>query len=248
MNFELSGRRALEFGANVADVSYDRQIIDAQVDYRSTDLTAGLVTRFSPVSSLTARVRGARYEFSDLQSDSNSTSYGLELQWDRRTASEIETFLRGGAQKVTYENDLSETAWLAGAGVSMPVGRNTLFADLTRSVGPSSAGVVVARDQLRLSWSRDFTPRLALLVGVRGTHDEDLSELTVYRPRSYATGNVGLSWRWREEFSLLVSYDYTWQKFDEGILDHETGIETSIASTSNGASISITYQPLQRRR
>lgn len=247
-DFELSGRRALEFGANFADISYDRQVIDAQVDYRSNDLTAGLVTRFSPVSSLTARVRGARYEFSDLQSDSNSTSYGLELQWDRRTASEIETFLRGGAQKVTYENDLSVTAWLAGAGVSMPVGRNTLFADLTRSVGPSSAGVVIARDQLRLSWSRDFTPRLALLVGARGTHDEDLAELTVYRPRSYATGNVGLSWRWREEFSLLVSYDYTWQKFDEGILDHETGIETSIASTSNGASISITYQPLQRRR
>lgn len=246
VDFDLSERRELEFGANLTDVNYDRQVIDAQVDYRNADLTAGLVTRFNPVSSLVTRLRGARFDFSDAQSD--STSYGLEVQWNRRTASEIETFLRGGAQKVDYQDNRSETAWLAGAGISMPVGRNTLFADLTRSVGPSSAGVVIARGQLRLSWTRDFTPRLALVVGARGTHDEDLSELTVFRPRSYATGDLGLRWRWREEFSLLATYDYTWQKFDEGLLDHETGLDISTASTSNGASISVLYQPQQRRR
>ena len=99
-----------------------------------------------------------------------------------------------------------------------------------------------------MSWSRDFTPRLAFVLGVRGTHDEDVSELTVYRPRSYATGNAGLRWRWREQFSLQVAYDYTWQKFDEGLLDHDTGEEISNASTSNGASVTVLYQPLQRRR
>ena len=246
LDFELSERRELEFAATVTDVNYERQMIDAQIDYRSADLTAGLVTRISPVTFITTRVRGARYEFGDQQND--STSYGLELQWNRRSASEVVTFLRGGAQKVTYENDREVTAWLAGVGVNMPAGRNTLFADLTRSIGPSSAGVVIARDQLRLSWTRDFTPRLALVVEARGTHDEDLSELTVFRPRSYATGDLGLRWRWREEFSLQVTYDYTWQKFDNGTLDHNTGEEISIASTSNGARVTVLYQPLQRRR
>jgi hypothetical protein len=246
--FDMSQRLALELGASATDVSYDQQVIDAQVDFRNADLTAGLVTRINPVSSFTTRVRGARFEFDDGFND--ATSYGLELQWNRRTASEIETFLRAGAQKIDYENgpDRTETAWLAGAGISMPVGRNTLFADLTRSVGPSSAGVVIARDQLRLSWTRDFTPRLALVVGARGTHDEDLSDLSVFRPRSYATGDVGLKWRWREEFSLLATYDYTWQEFDEGIPNQQTGLATTTASTSNGARITVLYQPLQRRR
>ena len=246
-DFDMTQRLALQLGASATDVSYDQQVIDAQVDFRTADLTAGLVTRINPVSSFVTRVRGARFEFADEFND--STSYGLELQWNRRTASEIETFLRAGAQQIDYERgDRSETAWLAGAGVSMPVGRNTLFADLTRSVGPSSAGVVIARDQLRLSWTRDFTPRLALVVGARGTHDEDLSDLSVFRPRSYATGDVGLKWRWREEFSLQATYDYTWQEFDDPVLNHDTAEFNKIASTSNGARITVLYQPLQRRR
>ena len=143
----------------------------------------------------------------------------LEVQWDTRTATEIETFLRIGAQEVEYENGFKQTAWLAGGGVNMPLGRNTLFADLTRGIGPSSAGMVITRDQLRLRWQRDFTPRLALLVGVRGTHDESFVEDGLYQPRTYATGDAGLQWRWREEFSLHFTYDYTWQKFDRSQTD-----------------------------
>jgi len=213
----------------------DEQVFGSQVDYRSGDLTAGLVTRITPVSSLTARLRGARY---DIQFQGESTSYGLEVQWDTRTETEIETFVRVGAQEVEYENGFKQTAWLAGGGVSMPLGRNTLFADLTRGIGPSSAGLVITRDQLRLRWQRDFTPRLALLVGVRGTHDESFVEDGLYQPRSYATGDAGLQWRWREEFSLHFIYDYTWQKFDRSQTD----------ATASGARVTVLYQPLQRRR
>jgi len=128
---------------------------------------------------------------------------------------------------------------VAAAGVEMPIGRNQLFADLVRSVGPSSAGIVVARDQVRVRWTRDITPRLALLLGLRGSHDEDIRELSAYRPRSYATGDVGMRWHWQEEFSLRASYEYTWQKFDDALTD---------PATSSGISITVLYQPLQRRR
>ncbi|HET9472397.1 MAG TPA: hypothetical protein VFO82_00800, partial [Steroidobacteraceae bacterium] len=236
LRYELSERRSLEFAVNVVDVDYDEEIFGAQVDYRSSDLSAGLVMQVTPLSSLTTRLRGSQYEI-DFQGE--STSYGVEVQWDTRTATEIETFVRVGAQEVEFENGFKQTAWLAGGGVNMPMGRNTLFADLTRGVGPSSAGIIITRDQLRLRWQRDFTPRLAFLLGVRGTHDDSFVEDGLYRPRIYATGDVGLQWRWREEFSLLVSYDYTWQEFDDQLAD---------ASKSAGARISVTYQPLQRRR
>jgi len=60
-----------------------------------------------------------------------------------------------------------------------------------------------------------------------------------FRARTYLTGDVGLQWQWQEEFSLRFAYDYTWQEFDDQLTD---------AATSNGATISFLYQPLQRRR
>jgi hypothetical protein len=235
LDIDLSQRYQLQFDANYADVSFDQQISTAQVDYNNVDLTAGLMTRVSETSSLTARVRGARY---DIATDGLSTSYGAELQWDTRSVADVRTFLRGGAQNVQLAEGGSELAWLAGAGVSMPVGRNELFADLSRSVGPSSAGVVVTRDQLRLRWTRAMTPRLSLLAGLRGTHDDDVDTSSTVQPRSYATGDLGLQWQWQEEFSVRVGYDYTWQQFEDSGND----------ATSSGATISVLYQPLQRRR
>lgn len=234
--YEMSERRTLEWGANFTNVTYDRIVPGAQVDYRNGDVYLGLVTRLSPTHSLTVRARGARYDI-DLQGDSKS--YGAEVQWDTRSVADTRSFVRLGAQKVEFDDGSSDTAWLAGAGVNLARGRNQLFADLMRSVGPSSAGIVITRDQLRLRWTRDLTPRLAFLTGLRGTHDEDFSGLTSYRPRSYATGEIGLLWRWQEEWSLRTTIDYTWQKFEDSVLD---------ASDSSGAMISVLYQPLQRRR
>ena len=85
--------------------------------------------------------------------------------------------MRVGAQNVELRGRQQGDRLARGRGrESRWSGRNELFADLSRSVGPSSAGVVVARDQLRLRWTRDITPRLSLLAGLRGTHDEDLED------------------------------------------------------------------------
>jgi hypothetical protein len=200
-------------------------------------VAAGLLTRLNETSTLTARLRGARY---DIDTREETTGYGAELQWDRRSVTETRSYWRVGAQNVELEDGSSELAWLAGAGVNFIAGRNELFLDLSRNVGPSSAGVLVSRDQLRLRWTRAFTPRVSLLAGLRGTHDEDLddTDLAQFTERLYAVGDLGLQWRWQEEFTLRLTYDYTWQEFDDEVED----------ATSSGAMVSVTYQPLQRRR
>jgi hypothetical protein len=245
MNFDISARRELQFEAGYTDVSFDDQVDDAQVDFNTIDFAAGLVTRLSERNSFTTRLRGARY---DIEIREPSNGYGAELQWDRQTTAETRMYLRAGAQNVEVETadefgileSESKTAWVAGAGMNFLVGRNELFLDLSRNVGASSAGTIVARDQLRLRWTRAITPRLSLLAGLRGTHDDDLDDsiASTFTERSYATGDVGLQWRWQEEFSLRMAYDYTWQKFRNAAED----------ATSSGAVISVLYQPLQRRR
>jgi hypothetical protein len=241
VSFELSPRRELLFDVGYLDVNYEETIPGAQVDYTTADLTAGLRAQINERSTLTTRLRSSRYEFDRTETSGlseTSDAYGADIQWDTRTAAETRTYVRVGAQNVDISAGETELAWLAGAGVSMVVGRNEFFADLSRNVGPSSAGVIVTRDQLRLRLTRAMTPRLSFLAGLRGTNDEDVDTVTTYRPRSYATGDVGLEWRLQEEFSLRVAFDYTWQEFENAVED----------ATSNGAMISFTYQPLQRRR
>ncbi len=236
MTYEMTQRNVLEIAGNFTDVNYDQQVPGLQVDYRSADLQVGVKTHVTQESSITTRVRAAQF---DIETQDITRSYGLEFQWDTQNAAGTQTFLRGGGQSVEISAGNKKTEWIAGAGVSRDVGRNQVFFDLTRGVGPSSAGVVIAREQLRLRWTRDMTPRLQLLAGIRATNDEAVDDAALFQPRKYVTGDLGLQWHWQEEFSLRLAYDYTWQKFDNAILD---------PATSSGATASIVYQPSQRRR
>jgi hypothetical protein len=235
LNYELSARRELQFELGATDVSFDREIVGAQVDYTTMGAAASIIFRNTERSSWSVRTRAGRYEnnFTD-----PTTALGAEVQWDSRTAADTRTFVRFGAENVELVDGQKETAWIAGGGVSFQVGRNELFTDLSRSIGPSSAGLVIARDQLRARWTRDMTPRLALLAGLRGTHDDAVDSDSLYQARTYLTGDVGLQWRWQEEFSLRVVFDYTWQDFENGVDN----------ATSTGAMVSVTYQPVQRPR
>jgi hypothetical protein len=236
--FDLSQRHQVQLAAGYQDVSYDEQIFGAQVDYQVTDALLGWVTRVNERSNFTVRARGSRIDLESRLEPNNA--YGAEVQWDRTTAADTRSYLRLGAQSVELLDGEKETNWILGAGTNFIAGRNELFLDAARSVGPSSAGAVVTRDQLRLRWTRAFTPRLNLLAGLRATRDEDIENtlFTVFEERKYATADVGLEWRWQEEYSLRAAYDYTWQEFEDASSD----------ATSNGFLVSITYEPLQRRR
>ncbi|MBC8026523.1 MAG: hypothetical protein H7Y89_11050 [Steroidobacteraceae bacterium] len=233
--FDLSPRKEIQIGAIYTDVSYDDQIEGAQVDFNLKELTAGLVSRINERSTLTTRVRGAQF---DIETLGTTDSYGAELEWSTRSVSETRTFLRAGAQNVSLPSGADETAWIAGGGINWIAGRNELLADIVRSVAPSSAGVVITRDQLRMRLTRAMTPRLELLAGLRGIHDDEVDDASAFTARSYATADLGLQWRWQEEFAFRIAADYTWQEFDGGEDD----------ANSTGAMLSVIYQPQQRLR
>ena len=83
-----------------------------------------------------------------------------------------------------------------------------------------------------------MTPRLALLVGVRGTHDEDVDPDSEFTPRSYATGDVGMQWRWEEEFSLRPP------STTPGRNSRTPPTDPALERRP----LSVLYQPVQRRR
>jgi hypothetical protein len=233
ISWDLTQRNIIELEAGYSDVSFDQALSEAQVGFDTSDVSAAIRTRINERTTIATRARAAQY---DIQFQDVTTAYGLEVQWDTRTVKDTRRFFRVGAQNVELPTGEKQVAWLAGAGVSVLLGRNEIFTDIARSVGPSSAGLVVSRDQLRLRLTRAMTPRLALQVGVRGTHDDAVDDAVDFTGRTYATADVGLEWRWQEEWSFRLAGDYTWQKF--------SGADDNAAST--GAMVSIIYQPLSR--
>jgi len=165
----------------------------------------GLLT--SQRSTLYFRALGFQYETSE-QTD----AYGGEFEWNTQYSETSRAYIRLGAQQTSPENGPSDSNIIAGAGGQWASQRNNLFLDLTRSIGPVSAGTVVERYQLRLRLDHDISPRFAVRAGARLSRDEQTQEGT-YPTRKYATGELGFEWRWMRQWSLVGTYNYRWQEY-----------------------------------
>ncbi len=96
----------------------------------------------------------------------------------------------------------------------------------------------MSRDQLRLQPDARNDPAARAAWPACAAHTTTRSTTTPgFTARSYATADVGLQWRWQEEWSFRFAGDYTWQEFSDAEDD----------ATSTGAMVSVIYQPLQRR-
>ena len=110
---------------------------------------------------------------------------------------------------------------------------NRLFLDLTRTVGPVSAGTVVERHQLRLRIDHDVTPRVAWTLGARAFRDDSVDETSTYQTRKYAVGEAGLEWRMQRAWALSATYTYLWQEY----------ADDPSSANSNGFLIGFVYEP-----
>ncbi len=245
LSHELAPRHNMRYELGYTDVEYSQDLSEFQVGYTDAQAAVGWAFDYSERSTLTTRARASRYEIED--TEQRSDAYGLELELGTDTTETLRTFVRIGAQNTDVTTELdstggvieettTETSWLAGGGLRWAGGLTELFLDATRSVGPTSAGVIVERDQLRVRLDRAVTPRFSFFTGLRGVRDEALDEESTFNGRRYATADLGVRWRMQQTLSLLASVDYTWQEFGEG------GEDTD----SSGALLTLIYEPRRR--
>lgn len=242
LSYAFSPRRSLELTADYLDVSFDRDVTGAQVGYTEIGGSAGFAVASSERS--TVALRGL-YSSYDPEFGTNDTQgYGLQAEWSSAVSEASSVYVRAGAQRTEIDRPMmtgtasyAATSYVAGAGGRRAMKLTTLFIDATRSVGPTSSGFVVERDQLRFRLTRLFRPRVGAFVGVRGIRDRPIEKDAAYGTRRYATGDVGLEWRMLRQLSLVASYDYTWQEFADEPSD----------ATSEAASLSLIYEPRRRQ-
>lgn len=227
MSYDISQRYRMELNAHYLQADFEDQLPGFQQDFSEVGAGAGFGFLTSPRSALLFRGLVSQYE-----TTTTTDAYGGEVEWNTQYSPNSRAYVRLGAQQTKPERGSSDTNVIAGAGGQWASQRNTLFLDFTRSVGPVSAGTVVERHQLRLRIDHDVSQRFALRAGARLSRDEEVEEGS-YPTREYAIGELGFEWRWLRQWSLIGSYNYRWQEYED---------EPSDASAS-AFLIGIVYEP-----
>lgn len=225
--YDLTQRHRLELDAHYLEANFDNQVPGAQNDFSQFGAGAAFGLLTSQRSTLYFRALGFQYETVE-----KTDAYGGEIEWNTQYSETSRAYIRLGAQQTSPENGPSDSNIIAGAGGQWASQRNTVFLDLTRSVGPVSAGTVVERYQLRMRLNHAISQRFALLAGARLSRDEQTQEGT-YPTRKYATGELGFEWRWMRQWSLVGTYNYRWQEYADEPTDRD----------ANSFLFSIVYEP-----
>jgi hypothetical protein len=236
IGFDWTERRRVVGDVHFIDASYDADVFE-QVGYNDVGGRAGIEWDTSQRGRLALRASAS--VFSPDGSSTDTTRTGLEAEWRTRSSETMQYYFRGGATRSERDAtgltpNISDTAFSGGLGVSWSWQVTNLVIDAVRSAGPSSAGSVVNRDELRFRITRAMSPRLAGHLALRGIRTEGaLADLQEVRDRKYAAGTAGFEWRVSRQYALLGSYNYTWQEF-EAEPDN---------AVSNGVNLSIVYEP-----
>ena len=228
LRYDVTQRQRIELDASYLQADFEKEIQGAQHDYSRAMAQVGWGYLFSERSSLMLRGVASHFE-----TTFDTDSYGAYLEWDTQFTQTSRAYVRIGAQQTEPEQGESDTQPIAGVGGSWNSERNTLFFDLTRTVEPISAGTVVERYQLRMQINHEVSPRVSLMLGARGSHDEDIANTGDFPTRKYAAAEGGFEWRVLRDFAFTATYSYRWQDYADEVSDR----------SANAFLIGFVYEP-----
>jgi hypothetical protein len=237
VSFVLTERSSLLADATYTDVDYDDESETGTSGFEDISGSLGFAYSTSPTS--TFRARGIATNYQRNVDGVETDSYGVQLEWRSRRSEVTQWYVRVGAEKVDVPpsvlgtNSSSETGFDGGIGTDWSFEVTRVFLDATSSVQPNASGRLIQRNQIRFRLVRQFSPRTSGWVGARFQRDEALTEAAVpFNDRDYATGSLGMEWRFSRDFSLLAQYDARRQKFQDEPSDR----------TGNAFQLSVVYE------
>ena len=236
--FDVAERQRLHFQVEYLDVTYDEQVPGDRVDFENVLFAAGYRYALTETSAIMLQGGYATYD----PADGNSTEVqGLNAEWRNVLSDTAEIYVRAGANRVESISNSGKSSWdtgfSGGTGVRWTFEVSDVWLDASTSLDPDSSGDIVTRDQVRLQFTRRLGPMTRLTLAGRVMKDTGAGDAeATFDDRTYATGNVGLEWRFAKQWSVSGSYNYQWREYDEADTDAE----------SNAFIIGIAWEPNRR--
>jgi hypothetical protein len=235
--YEITQRTNLDLNADIDHATYQQSQVE-QIDYTSYTGNAGIGFDVSPRSVFTVTAIGTH--FAPQSGGENTNNYGVQGEWDLQQSQIAKFYARLGverSQAQTVLGTVGNTGLTGGIGVDLRYQITEVTVDFLRSLIPTSQGVVMTDQELRMRALHAFYPRFSGFVGARGMRLSGSSSQGALgvTTETYAAAELGVDYQVTENYRIEAAYDYTWQKF-----------AGSPMASSNALTLSFIYQPLSR--
>jgi hypothetical protein len=212
----LTEKLTLRGQYELSDVRYAEEgggLFDYQTRTGSVDLAYALSER----NNATARFHLLRYRSPSARI--RSIEAGLQVGWTHFFSETLQGTVSLGARGIISDSSFRgterkdhERGFLGELKMEKGFEAARWQGGLDRKVNPSGSGSLILVDHLFSAFERDISPTMTLSLTAHGYHNRTLR---VGLPNSEVRAfNVEPSWRWRwtENWSMMVSYRYLWQR------------------------------------
>ena len=230
LDVQISERSSLVFVGEVLDVSYTGAEFDGRVDFRDTELSAGILRQVDDRNEVSARL--VTSEYAAELNDNVTKTFGVEGTFARTLSRDWNFNLEAGVSRSEYSFlnqqfepvDNADTSFTYVIGFRQRTERNTINIDLSRETDPNSGGFLTLRDELHVYLSRAMTERLRGEVGLRGYASKTLDDVIANDERDYFRLDLGIEWAINQQLYLNGGYAFTKQQFEEEFTDASSNL------------------------
>lgn len=248
VEIEMNSRSTFVLDGRIIDVDYEAGTLTGRSDF----LERGIGGEYQRAlngqrGTLGVRLFATGYE-ADLGANVTDTR-GIQLMYER-AMSELWTWsIAGGTQRSDYAFSRggrrirgTDDTPIWAIGISKRGERSNMRSELQRRLSPDARGYVAPREELRMSWTRMMSARVAGRMVLRAIDSEGVPTVAGSDQR-YGRAELGLDWQLRPTWSLIASYAYAKSETDPNI---DPAVPPPVtfpdaAAESNALTIGIRY-------
>lgn len=240
--FSISERSAITTDARYVDVSYTGPQVEARTGFSDSSLGVGVRRTIDGRTGASARIVASSFEADATNNETDTV--GVEGSFNREL-SEFWTFeLTTGLQRSEFtfidadgsRVDNAATNYTFDISFTKQTELGTLDISVLRLLNPNAIGFLVERDELRLFYRRQMSPRLSASLGLRAMETGALDGAVA--DREYARIDFDLEWAFSPSWFLNVGV---------GALDQKLPGER-LNGNANIVSIGAVYRGLSRQQ
>ncbi len=217
MDYTFSERTGFASTLTYENVNYEQVAITAREDYSDISLDALLRHQIRPLTEFEIGPYVSRFKATE--TDNRTESVGITAGWNHEVSEVSHTEITTSVERTKIEDPTllgpsqTETNWSAEFKGYRNGRASRLDYGVGRYLAPSGIGSKVQRDELRLQYTRQWTPRFDWRGGLRGGREQRLGSDNSERDRNYVRAEFFVRWFMTQTMYISGGYRYAWQKY-----------------------------------
>ncbi len=261
--YQFSQANLISLGAGHTDVRYDEERLSRRFDYTFSNASAMLQHAINTRHTLTLQARFTKFDSENrelrITNDSKTNSLNLiyTYSWTERTTVSANGGWARTKNEVMRPNDIDpvtgpfcnpflipifpcvsesdSTNFVGNLAVSHTSETVNYRVAIGQSITPNSNGAEVLRFNVNASASKKFSEKISGRLGIMGFTQSNIGDSDLGLDRDFIRGELGLSYKFKRNWSFYGIYRYLYNKDKRVLLDEHV-------ASNNFVSVGIRYQ------